>query len=71
MKTFEIGTTYKAGYKGDHTLFDLWTVIKRTANTITVTDGNTTKTCKIIKELSEMYGAEHARPSKGAGFIHA
>ena len=71
MRTFEIGATYKALYKGDHTLYDLWTVIKRTANTITVTDGKTTKTCKIIKELSEMNGAEHIRPIKGAGYVHA
>lgn len=54
MKTFEIGKSYTHGWTGDADLFTTWEVVKRTAKTITITDGKETKTCKIIKQLSEL-----------------
>ena len=62
MKTFEIGKTYTHGWIGDSNLFTTWKVVKRTAQTITITDGRETKTCKIIKQLSEWRGAESVYP---------
>jgi hypothetical protein len=62
MKKFEIGKTYTHGWIGDSDLFTDWTVLKRTAQTITITRGRETKTCRIIKALSEMEGAECVYP---------
>lgn len=58
MKKFEIGKTYTHGWIDDSNLFTSWKVIKRTAQTVTITDGKETKTCKIIKGLSEIRNAE-------------
>lgn len=62
MKKFETGKTYTHGWIGDSNLFTSWTVIKRTAQTVTITDGKETKTCKIIKGLSEIRNAESVYP---------
>ena len=62
MKKFEIGKNYTHGWIGDSSLFTTWTVTKRTAQTITITNGKETKTCKIIKKLSEWNGAESVHP---------
>lgn len=62
MKKFEIGKEYTHGYAGDHTLYATWKVIKRTAQTITITNNRETKTCKINKALSEMSNCELVFP---------
>lgn len=62
MKKFEIGKTYSHRWIGDSDLLTSWTVISRTAQTIKITDGKETKTCKIIKCLSEMRGSESVYP---------
>ena len=62
MRQFEVGKRYTHGWIGDSDLFTTWEVIKRTAQTVTITDGKQTKTCKIVKGLSEMYKAEAVRP---------
>lgn len=62
MRKFEAGKTYTHGYIGDSQLTATWTILKRTTQTITITDGRITKTCKIIKDLSEMRGAESVFP---------
>lgn len=62
MNTFEIGKTYTHNWIGDSNLHTSWTVLKRTAQTITITDGKETKNCRIIKGLSEMRKAESVYP---------
>lgn len=62
MTKFEVGKSYTHGWIGDSNLFTTWTVTKRTAQTITITDGRKTKTCRIIKALSEMENAECVFP---------
>ena len=62
MRKFEVNKEYTHGWIGNSDLFTTWKVIKRTAQTVTITDGKKTKTCRIIKELSEMIGAESVLP---------
>jgi len=62
MRTFEVGKEYTHGWIGDSALFTTWKVLKRTAQTITITDGRETKTCKIIKQVSEYRNAESVYP---------
>lgn len=62
MKKFEIGKNYTHGWIGDSSLFTTWTVVKRTAQTITITNGKETKTCKINKQISEYRNAESVYP---------
>lgn len=62
MRTFEIGKTYTHNYIGDHSAMVAWEVLKRTAQTITITDGKATRTCKIIRELTERNNAETVFP---------
>ena len=62
MKKFEIGKEYTHGWIGDCELFTTWKVIKRTAQTVTIKNDRETKTCKIIKVLSEMENAETIYP---------
>lgn len=62
MKKFEIGKEYTHGWIGDSDLFTTWKVIKRTAQTVTIENDRETKTCKIIKALSEMENAETIYP---------
>ena len=62
MKKFEVGKTYTHGWIGDANLFSSWTVTKRTAQTITISNGKETKTCRIIKVISEYRNAESVFP---------
>lgn len=62
MKKFEIGKQYSMTSPCDHNCVWSYTVINRTANTITITDGKETKTCHIVKQLSEYRGTETVRP---------
>lgn len=64
MKKFEVGKQYTHGWIGDCELFTTWTIIKRTAQTITIQDesGRTVKTCRVIKMLSDRNKAETILP---------
>lgn len=66
MKKFEVGKQYVHGWIGDSDLFTTWTVIKRTAKTITIKEEGTqldrVKTCRIIDRLSQWEGAECVFP---------
>ena len=62
MTKFEIGKQYSMKSPCDHDCVWTYTVIGRTASTITITDGKETKTCRIVKQLSEYRGAETVRP---------
>lgn len=62
MKAFEIGKTYIAKSPCDHNCTWTFTVAKRTTCTVTITDGEKTKRCRIIKGLSEENGAEAIFP---------
>lgn len=62
MKAFEVGKQYTHGFIGDSELFVTWTVVKRTAQTVTITDGRETKTCKINAKVSEYRNAESVFP---------
>lgn len=62
MKKFEIGKTYSMRSVCDHNCTWTYTVTKRTAATVTITDGKETKTCRINKGLSEYRGAESFYP---------
>ena len=58
MKKFEVGKQYTHGWIGDSELFTTWTVIKRTAKTITIQHCKEVKTCRVIQKLSEWEDAE-------------
>lgn len=58
MRQFEVGKEYTHGWAGDADFFTTWKVLKRTAQTVTITNGHETKTCRINKRLSEMEGCE-------------
>lgn len=62
MIKFEVGKKYTHGWIGDSELFTTWEVIKRTAQTITIKNGDKVKSCKVIKALSEYEKAECIRP---------
>lgn len=62
MKKFEIGKQYSMTSVCDHDCVWTYTVTARTASTITITDGRETKTCRIVKDLSEYREAETVRP---------
>ena len=62
MTKFEIGKQYSMTSPCDHNCVWNYTVISRTASTITITDGKETKTCRIVKQLSEYRGTETVRP---------
>lgn len=64
MRQFEVGKQYTHGWIGDCELFTTWTVIKRTAKTITIQSENerTVKTCRVIKQLSDWNKAETILP---------
>ncbi len=62
MKTFEIGKSYSMISVCNQDCVWTYTVIARTAKTITITDGKETKTCRIVKNLSEYRNAETVRP---------
>lgn len=62
MKTFEIGKTYTMRSPGDHDCVWTYTVTKRTPKTITITDGEETKTCRVNAQASEARNAETIFP---------
>lgn len=62
MKKFEIGNIYRMRSIFDHECVWEYKVTSRTESTITITDGEETKVCRIVKGLSEFRGAETVRP---------
>ena len=62
IKAFEIGKTYRMRSIGDHDCAWTYTVVKRTAKTVTITDGDEVKTCRINQQDSELHGAESIYP---------
>lgn len=62
MKKFEIGNTYSMKSICDHECVWTYTVVKRTATTITITDGKDATTCRINKIVSERNNAETIYP---------
>lgn len=62
MNKFEIGREYSCRSVCDHDCVWTYTVVARTAKTITVTDGEAVRKLRIIKNLSEYRGAESVYP---------
>ncbi len=62
MKKFEVGKEYKMKSICNRDCIWSYTVISRTAQTITVTDGKKTLKLRVIKKLSEYRGAESVYP---------
>ena len=62
MKKFEIGQTYTMCSPCMHDCVWSYTITKRTAQTVTITDGKETKTCRISKKVSEWRNAETIYP---------
>lgn len=62
IKTFETGKTYTMRSVCDHNCTWAYKVLKRTAKTITITDGKATKTCRINKGATEYSGVETIYP---------
>ncbi len=62
MKKFEIGKTYSVGSICNSDCVWKFTVISRTAQTVTLTDGNETKKCRINKKFSEYNKSETVLP---------
>ena len=62
MKQFEIGKTYTMTSPCDRNCVWTYTVTKRTAKTITISDGTETKTCRVNTQVSEDRNAETIFP---------
>ena len=62
MRKFEIGKTYTMRSACDHNCTWSYTVIARTASTITVTDGKEEKKLRINNSLSTWNKAETVKP---------
>lgn len=62
MKKFEIGKTYTMRSICDHNCIWSYTVIDRTAQTITITDGEKVQKCRINKAASEYCNEETVYP---------
>lgn len=62
MKQFEIGKTYTMASPCDRNCVWTYTVTKRTAKTITINDGQETKTCRVNAQTSEYRDAESIFP---------
>ena len=62
MKKFEIGKKYSMRSICDHECVWTYTVIARTAQTITISDGKEVKKCRVIKKISEYRNAETIYP---------
>jgi len=62
MNKFEIGREYSCRSVCDHDCVWTYTVVARTAQTITVSDGEAVKKLRIAKALSEYRGAESVYP---------
>jgi hypothetical protein len=62
MSKFEIGKQYTMRSICNHEAIWSYTVIARTAQTITITDGKNTLKLRVIKKLSEYRNAESVYP---------
>lgn len=62
MKQFEIGKTYTMTSPCDRNCVWTYTVTKRTAKTVTISDGTETKTCRVNVQVSEDRNAETIFP---------
>ena len=62
MKKFEVGKSYVHGWAGDSELTTTWEVIARTAQTITIKNGNEIRKRRINKTLTEWNKAETVLP---------
>lgn len=62
MKKFEVGKTYSMCSPCMQDCVWTYTITKRTAQTITITDGDHTKTCRVSKMSSQYRGAETIYP---------
>lgn len=62
MKKFEIGKEYSMSSPCDQNCIWTYTVIARTAQTITLSDGEKTKKCRIHKMYSEYNKTETVFP---------
>ena len=62
MSKFEIGKQYTMRSICNHEAVWSYTVIARTAQTITITDGKNTLKLRVIKKLSEYRNAESVYP---------
>ena len=62
MKKFEIGKEHRCRSICDHECVWTYKVVARTAQMITVTDGDEVKKLRIIKGLSEYRNAESVYP---------
>lgn len=62
MKKFEIGKEYSMRSICDHECIWTYTVIARTAQTITITDGKSVQKCRVSKKVSEYRNAETIYP---------
>lgn len=62
MSKFEIGKQYTMRSICDSDCTWTYTVINRTAQTVTVTDGKNTLKLRVIKKLSEYRNAESVYP---------
>lgn len=62
MKKFEIGQTYTMRSVCMHDCIWSYTITKRTAQTVTITDGKQTKTCRISKMYTQYRDAETIFP---------
>ena len=62
MTKFETGKTYSMRSACMHDCIWTYTVTKRTAQTITITDGKETKTCRVSKAATQYRNAETIYP---------
>ena len=63
MKKFEVGKEYSVRSICDHECVWTYKIVKRTACTVTIDDGEKVKTCRINKKISEYRGAEIIYPN--------
>lgn len=62
MTEFEVGKTYSMRSACDHECVWTYTVVSRTAQTVTLTDGSDTIKCRINAKISTYRGAETVFP---------
>ena len=62
MKKFEVGKIYSMRSACDHNCTWTYIVISRTAQTITISDGENSQRCRISKGASEYLGRETVYP---------
>lgn len=62
MKKFEVGKEYSMRSVCDHNCVWTYKVVARTAQTITITDGESVHKCRVCKQVSEWRNAETIHP---------